>query len=216
MVRRLILACTLCYAARAGAQTIVRGNATGPTANNWIGVSMGIQQGFTVDDGKTNTNWQFSGGEQFALSLEHSLSPGISVGVEFGHTASTLTYSAEPEAVGVSAVCFISCTATASMNQYLAVFHGGTGFALHQVFEGAAGITTFSSFTARANGAALPPTGTETAPTLELGYGFAYAMSERTMIELVEEGQAIFVQDRTAGSSLPLLLTTRISFRVGL
>src|SRR5258708_37739391 len=48
----------------------------------WISAGVGLDQGFTVIDGKTNSRWEFGTPRQYHGTLEKTVSPGATLGVQ--------------------------------------------------------------------------------------------------------------------------------------
>lgn len=216
MIRQLMLTTALCCVGHLDAQTVVAPTSDGPDAPYWVSITLGFQEAFTIADGSTNTEWRFADAQSYSATVERRLASDLSVGLLFSHTPSTLTYVAEPAATNVPSECAIPCPATASVNQFAAVVHKGNGRGLHQVFEGSLGVTTVSVMKAKVTGNPLPPGTTSTAPTGTIAYGFGYALSDKALLEFVEQGQLILPSHRTAGTSAPRTLATLITFRLGL
>lgn len=179
-MRRLpfALACLL-VAADARAQSMrQRFPVSAPTA--WVTGGVGSQDGWTVVDGKTGSQWQFGNSTQYAASLEKSVSNGISLGLR-GTTATVpMTYS------GLGG----TSDADVKVSQAFATLHAASPGQFHTVLEFSAGATIYSNFKTRGAGTTLPPDSPDSDFSYAYGYGAGYALSSTFALDVVRESNS--------------------------
>ena len=118
VIRRI--ACVVLIAATAaplGAQ-ISRGRQGGFAAGPeyWVGLSYGYMDGLTLNDGHSNSIWQFRYTSQLRATLEKTISGGVSVGASAGFSNPRLSYIGR----SVGDPCGATCQADAQVTQYMA------------------------------------------------------------------------------------------------
>jgi hypothetical protein len=212
-VPRLITRITLSFAvvstlaASAGAQIVGR-RTQSRKVPNWVGVSVGIVQGFGVIDGSTSSTWDFGSGLEYAARFEHPISAGaFALGVQ-------ASWARLP--VGYSSGSF-SGDAKADIRQLLAVLRYGSGYGFHPVYELSGGMIGFSNF----RSADMPQVDISTSadydPKFSLGYGFGFGLSPTSSIEIVQELGTILHQ-RTglsaSQSNYPRIYVTRLGGKI--
>ena len=187
----------------------------------WISASAGFLQPNTVNDGTTQSEWDFGSGIQYRASLERGIANQSSIGVAGTYAPSMpLTY--------YSAATCGSCDAHATISSIGAFFHAGGGLGLFQVLEVTVGLTHYGSFTADEAQAsplplagstrALPPEGGDSDFSFGLGYGFGYGLSARTHIMLVQDATQVLHQSEGLSgnaSRSSTHYTTRLGLRIG-
>jgi hypothetical protein len=174
---------------------------------NWAGVSIGITQGYTVNDGTTNASWSFGSGIEYAGRFEHPTSSGISLGAQASYANMPLSYS--------GAAC--SCNAHATVTQFLGVVHYGQGYAFHPIYELTAGAIGFGNFRNDATSTRFAGASTDYDFKIGLGYGLGFGLSPSAAIEVVQElGTVLHQRDNLSGSSssYPRLLVTRLGGKI--
>lgn len=183
MFRRIVWAGAMLVAAadarQAAAQIYPRApRGQGLTAADyWVGVSYGLFELGTYQDGKTNTTWQFGYTSELAATLEKSLSAGSAVGVMAGFASPRLNYFPSNTFLDCSAG---NCTARADVTQILGTgrIGGGLyGFRSSLVLE--AGATQFSNFRDQATGDKLPGGGSWDL-TFGTGYDLGISVAQKT------------------------------------
>jgi len=193
---------------------IIRRPARSAEPPAWVGLGIGLTQGFDVADGSTGSTWNFGSSVQYRASLEKRVQGGATIGVSANFASVPLTYTGG----GVSG-CPAGCDASANLTQVLGLFRAGGGLGFHQVIELAGGATAYSNFHAQSGGAKLPPTGSDIDATFAFGYGFGFGFSPGTEIAVTQEFSTA-VHQRTGLSAsennLPRIYTTRFGLRVGL
>jgi hypothetical protein len=180
----------------------------------WVSLSLGFMQPFTVRDGTTRSTWEFSSAVQLRAAYEQRIRHGGAIGLAAGFATVPLTYYAGVPRPG----CGNACDAEASVTQVLATFRSGGSLGFHQLFELAIGGTGYGSFRQTEGGAALPPDGTDIDLTVAIGYGFGYGMSPSTHFFVVQDvGTALHQRTGLTAreSSFPRIYVTRIGARVG-
>jgi hypothetical protein len=202
-IRAGMLIGALAWAQVAGAQ-IMRRPVT-PKPVNWVGVNLGIVQGYTITDGSTNATWSFGSGIEYGVRLEHSLPSGISIGAQAAFSDASLGYS--------SASC-ANCDAKANVRQLVGLLHFGRGYSFHPVYELAAGAIGYSNFSRADDGAIkLGTNKTDYDFKLSLGYGLGFGVTPSTSIEIIQEfGTVLHQRDGLSGSSssFPRVYVTRL------
>jgi hypothetical protein len=186
---------------------IVRRPAVVSRPVNWAGVSLGITQGYTIDDGTTGASWSFGSGIEYAGRIEHPTSSGISLGVQASYANMPLSYSGP--------AC--SCNAHATVTQFLGVVHYGQGYAFHTVYELTAGAIGFSNFRDDASSTRFAGAATDYDFRIGLGYGLGFGLAPNASLEVVQElGTVLHQRDNLAGSSssYPRVLVTRLGGKI--
>ena len=217
MIRRI--ACAVLIAATAaplGAQ-ISRGRQGGFAAGPeyWVGLSYGYVDGLTLNDGHSNSIWQFRYTSQLRATLEKTISGNVSVGASAGFSNPRLSY------IGRSTgdPCGATCQADAQVTQYMAFVRTGGGLGFHALGNLEAGVTEFSKFRDRTTGTSLAPTGSSYDFTFGLGGGFGYGISQNTDLYIGEQWDLVLhPQGDVTGaqsSSAPRVSTFRAGARVG-
>jgi hypothetical protein len=159
-------------AAGAGAQS----RRTVSTASNYsVGLAYGLQDGISITDGATNTQWTFGYTSQIRATLDMRVAQLLTLGVAAGFSNAPLTYTT----LDGSGACGLSCQAHASITQYLATaqFGRGRGTGVMNQFELEGGVTKFADFHDDATNTALPPTAPGFDPSFGVGDRFGYAFS---------------------------------------
>lgn len=186
----LTAALALLTAAPAAAQVIRFPTRQDPSA--WASLSAGVLQfQEVVDDGTTETAWNFETTAQLRASLERSRGGGTSYGVVGTYARPSLCYT---QAVGGGGL--VNTNATATVSSVSAVFRAGGGAGLHQVIEVSGGARYYSGFDASgaSQGAGrLRPDG-DWDPIASLGFGFGYPLGQRAAVTLVQDAEFVFHQ----------------------
>jgi hypothetical protein len=184
-----------------------------PTA--YASASIGLYQLATVNDGTTQSTWNFGDAAQWRVSLEKPLQGTSAIGVAATFARVPLTYRSFGSGTGCA-----SCDADASVTQILAMFHnGGSTLGFYQVLEIAAGATAYSSFRQRDTGTRLPPTSPDFDLTFSFGYGFGFGLTQNLQMQIVQDfGLALHQSTGLAGgeSRTAQLYVTRIGARYAL
>jgi hypothetical protein len=213
-VRRTVLALAILAALplhAADAQIIRTGRIGLREPKTWVSGGVGLQQGWTVTDGTTQTAWRLSDGQTLFASIDRVLTGGISLGVRASRARVSLDYipldgSARRDA-------------DANVSQALAVLHIATGRGLHSVIELGAGATIYSGFRERGSGADLPPSGADGDFTFVLGYGIGYTFSRSFQLDVVQDLATAMHQKAGLGAgddSSVRISSTRLVARLGL
>jgi hypothetical protein len=145
-----------------------------------------VSAGFAVDplveDGATESVWDFGTGYPMRASLEHSLGSGLSAGVAASYMRVPLVYSS-----AISSACS-ACNAHATLSTYGAVLHGGGGRpGLGQAFELFLGAMQYANFERDSPRTSLPPSSANIDFMFSVGYGFGYSFSNAFRLELMQE-----------------------------
>jgi len=217
--RHALRACgmtVLLLSARLDAQIIRRPRAQTRTPSAWAVGTLGLFVATAVDDGSTNSRWEFGNAPQFGVSLEAPLQGGGSSTYGIAGTIARvpLTYVS-----GSDPLC-TTCDADGLVSQLLLTFHnGGASIGFYQVFEFSAGITMFSNFQQRGSRRKIGPPGIDADPTFGLGYGFGYALSRMAQVQVVQNfGVNIHQRTNLPGGAQTTsgMYVTRIGIRYGL
>lgn len=218
-MRRLALVLMLVAASVADAQVVIRGGRSSIAPKAWLGLSAGLVQAATVNDGSTNSQWDFGSATSYRASYEAVVQPGVTFGIAGGYASTPLLYTGGPATAG-STSCPAGCNAKANVMQLLGIVHaGGDGIGFHQVFEATGGLTAYTNFKTQDGGELLAPTRRDTDLSFSLGYGFGFGVTPTSSIEIVQElGLSIHQKTGLAANSnnVPRSSTTRISWRIGL
>jgi hypothetical protein len=184
--RFLPLAALALLAQSAEAQIIrVPKNTSGEPAF-WGSAAIGLLQLQAIDDGRSQSRWDFGSAVQYRASLEYAISRGNSVGVSGTFSRAPMTYRAfsVPVPLPGGGSC-LDCDAKADVTSLAATFHAGGGLGFHQVIELSAGALMYRNFKTD-DGEELPPE-RDTDFTFALGYGFGYTVNRTFQINLVQD-----------------------------
>lgn len=212
MPRRLLAAAFVLAATTspAHAQSAQRGPVP-PTFyfSGWVGYA---QRG-VVDDGSTQSSWDFGSTAEYRASIEYALGNESSLGVAGTYAKMPLRYTDAGTTPGGCG----DCDADATVQSLMALFHIGGRPGFHQVIELGAGITQYRDFTARGTGRTLPPSN-DTDFAFAVAYGFGYGLGGSTAIQLMQEyANAIHQREGLPGNARNNVrqYTTRIGVRFG-
>lgn len=191
-------------------------------APTWfVSGSIGTFNGQGVDDGNTNSRWDFGNRTswQYRASLEKSIQNSSSIGVVASYVHVPFLYEGNSPVgfAGSGATCS-SCDAHLDMETLAAVFHAGGGLGFHQVIEVAAGATAYRNLKRDADGAALAPSGGDVDGSFSLGYGFGFGLTEESEVVLVEDYGIVLHQGTnlpTGASNTNTVRSLRIGIRFG-
>ena len=192
-----------------------------PEPSTWFTAGVGLFTGNEVNDGVTESTWDFGNSTNFQYrgSLERSIGNQSSFGIVGTYVRVPFSYTSSPLAPPPgTATCPTSCDARLDMMALSALYHIGGGRGFHQVLEGTAGMVWYRNLTRESDGAALPPTGGNLDPILSIGYGFGYGLSANTHINLVQDlGIALHEKKGLANgvSNTNSVRTLRFSARFG-
>lgn len=213
MYRFAYLALALGVAAPASAQVFRFQSA--PSA--WLGLGVGAFNANEVADGKTGTVWDFGDvtTAQYRLSLEKALRGQSAFGLTGTYVRSPIIYRGNP---ATPETCVPTCDAHVDLYGLYATFHAGGGLGFHHVLDAGAGVMSYQNFRRDSDGAKLAPSA-ERDFSFIVSYGFGYAISPRTDVNIVQEyGFTIHESEGTAsGASNTLRFSnTRLALRFGL
>jgi hypothetical protein len=155
----------------------------------WITGGIGFFTGNGVNDGVTESTWDFGNATnfQYRASLERPIGNQLSFGVVGTYVRIPFIYSSTALVPPSDGETCTSCEAHLDMMTLSAIFHAGGGIGFHQVIEGTAGVAWYRNLTRDSDGAALAPTDGNLDPIFSFGYGFGYGLSENTHINLVQD-----------------------------
>ena len=214
MRRLLLLALATLITPAASAQIIRRGGMPFQEPTTFVSFGVGLLQPWSVNDGSTNSVWDFSDATQFAVSLERNLGGGAAVGVRGTTARVPLRYTS---VIGGDAIS--GTDADANVSQLLGSLHIASGGQFHTVLELSAGATAYYNFRARGSDASIGPRGADTDFSFGFGYGVGYNLTPRFSVDVVQD-QITTLHQKTglsAGQSSSARLTaTRIVARFGL
>jgi len=146
---------------------------------NWASAGVGLQQGWTVTDGTSDSRWDLGDSQTYFLGVEHAVMGGVTVGVRASTASTSLRYFFRGTGIVTDA--------DARVSQALGVVHITSGRPLHSVIELGAGATFYSGFKQRGTGAELEPRTRDTDFTFVLGYGIGYAFSRSFQLDVVQD-----------------------------
>jgi hypothetical protein len=198
---------------------IIRGRVGSLEPPAWMDASIGLILPGTIRDGNSQAAWDFGSGTLYRVALTKTVPGSGAIGVAFGYARTPLKYRRfDPIASGGSTTCLSDCSADATIMQAMATLHGGDGRGIHGVYELSIGLTSYSSFASREDGSKLGPASNDFDLTFLAGYGFAYTMSSRSEIELMQ-GFTTSVHQKggldVADGNLPRSAITRLGVRFG-
>lgn len=198
----------------AHAQIIRTGRLGARDPKLWISGGIGLQQGWTVTDGTTQTRWRLSDGQAYFAAVDRPITGGVSLGVRASTARVSVDYtSTDPLAFSGSR------DADATISQGLAILHITSGRDLHTVIELGAGATIYSGFRERGTGIDLPPDKADADFTFVLGYGIGYSFSNTFQVDVVQDLATALHQKTglSAGDDSSVRLSgTRLVARFGL
>lgn len=205
----LLVSLSLLAATTSGAQVMRRGHLADGPPTAWASLGAGVENGWTVTDGSTGTQWQFGTATQYQASLEKALS-GATLGLRGTTSLAPLYYANTSSGTGEDA--------DARVSQLFLALHvaGARGF--HTVIELDAGATLYSGFRSRATGRQLAPS-SDADFTFAFGYGAGYGFSNRFTVEVVQDITEVLHQRTGLGAgsqSGSRMSSTRLMGRFGL
>ena len=213
-VSHATLAVILVLAAGASIAEAQVGRRPAPT-QDWVAGGVTVNEGFTIRDGATGSQWTFDSGLGYWAAIEHLTQAGIVVGLQAGHSTPTLLYTTNTASGTVD--CTLGCAATGTVRQIMGLLKTGNSYGTHQVIEVTAGATAFSNFKQQTTNTPLGSTKTDYDFSFALGYGLSYSMSPSASIEVLQEIGTIMhsTTDLPVGSrNYPRVGTTRVGARI--
>lgn len=185
-VTALVLVALAGFAGSANAQIRRQQAPQGPPAY-WLSAGVGAFSANNVSDGDSQTTWDFGNATtpQYRASLEKAFSNGIAVGLAGTYVKAPLrlTEFGIPNDPGpTTGSCTASCDAEANVYSLHVNFEAGGGIGFHQVYGASAGMTRYSNFRRKSDGATLPPGADVNAVSGTFTYGFGYSFSPRTTV----------------------------------
>ena len=186
-----------------------------PDPSFWVSASVGLFNANEVNDGETNSTWDFgeASNTQFRVSLEKAFQGSASIGATATYVRVPFTYTGPLRTESCS-----GCAAHLDAISLGASFHVGGGTGLHQVLEGSAGVLQYRNLRRDSDGGELAPVGGNIDPYFTFGYGFGYAFNPAMQVSVVQDfGLALHERGGlTSGVSNTLRQRTiRLNFRYG-
>jgi hypothetical protein len=180
----------------------------------YLSTSIGFSVSDVVNDGKTDSRWDFGSGAQYRASLEVGMGAQSGIGLTFTHARMPMVYSSgqTPAPNGCA-----RCDAHANIQTAAASFHAGGGAGFHQEIELSVGALRFSKFTIDQNDAELPPNA-DTDFFFSVGYGFGYGFSNNFDLFVIQDyANSIHQRSGLAGNARANAqhYTTRLGVRLG-
>ncbi len=216
----LVLVALVAGADTADAQIRRQQAAQGPPAN-WISIGVGAFSANGVSDGESQSTWDFYNATslQYRASLEKAFSSGIALGLVGTYVKAPIRYSNFGSGPGGTApACRTPCDAEVNVYSLGISFESGGGEGFHQVYAANAGMTRYSDFRRKSDGADLAPANAVNELSGVFSYGFGYGFSPRTrIVGVVDLGLVYHSRDGLTGDQRNTLLprTYRISLRQG-
>lgn len=214
MRRLLLLALATLITPVAGAQIIRRGGMPFQQPTTFVSFGVGLLQPWIVNDGTTNSVWEFSDATQFAVAVERNFGGGASFGVRGTTARVPLRYTSVVGGDGV-----FGMDSDGSVSQLLGSLHVASGSQLHTVLELSAGATVYYNFRARNSDASVGPRNADTDFSFGFGYGVGYNFTPRFSVDVVQDQLTTLHQKTGLGageSTSARLTTTRLIGRFGL
>jgi hypothetical protein len=182
----IVFVLLLMYAPSLAAQRRIPGMRTAESAT-WVTAGIGFFTGNGVNDGVTESTWDFGSSTNFQYrgSLERSMGSQSSFGIVGSYVRVPFIYTSA--ALVPPPESCTRCEAHLDMMTLSASFHSGGGLGFHQVIEGNAGMAWYRNLKRDSDGGALAPTGGNLDPIFSFGYGFGYGLSQNTQINLVQD-----------------------------
>jgi hypothetical protein len=198
----------------------------------WMSGSIGTFNAGAVDDGTTQTRWDFgrTTSWQYHVSIEKAFQTSSAIGIIGGYAHVPFTYRytgpitpscPSCNVTGASTTTGVICgTCDAHMNveSLAATFHTGGGLGFHQVLEVSAGATAYRNLTEDADGSMLAPKNGDVDGSIFLGYGFGFGLSETSEVVLVQDYGIVLHQGQnlpTGSSNTNTIRSLRLGLRVG-
>jgi hypothetical protein len=180
--------------------------------STWISGGIGLFNGNGVNDGSTNSSWDFGNATtpQYRLAIEQVVGRSTSIGAATTYTHVPFTYLGS-EGCG-------ECAAHLDMVTLGATIRYGAGPGLHQVLEGTAGVVDYMNLKRDVDKTKLPPTGGNVDPYFVFGYGFGYTFNPQMEISIVQDfGLGLHERDGLTSEDSNTLRqrTLRLNFRYG-
>ena len=155
----------------------------------WLGGGLGFFTGNGVNDGRTNSTWDFGSSTnfQYRLSLEKAIANQSSFGVVGTYVKVPFIYSSTAVVPPSGAATCGSCEAHLDMMTVALTFHAGGGPGFHQVIEASGGVAQYTNLKRDSDDATLAPPDGNIDPIFAFGYGFGYGFNNNTQINLVQD-----------------------------
>jgi hypothetical protein len=213
IVSNATLTVILLLATRAGIAEAQLGRQSSPP-QDWVAGGVTVNQGFTLRDGASESQWTFDSSLGYWASIEHPTQPGIVIGLQGSYARPTLLYTTNtaPDALD----CSLGCAATGTVRQLMGLLKTGNSYGTHPVMEVSAGVTAFSHIAEQTTNTLLGPAKTDYDFSFALGFGLSYSMSTTSALEVIQEIGTIMhsTTDLPVGSrNYPRVGVTRIGAR---
>ncbi len=186
--------------------------------STWFTAGVGLFTGNGVNDGATQSAWDFGSSTnfQYRASLERSIGNQSAIGLVGTYVQVPFNY--ESSALVPPPESCTRCEAHLDMMTLSATFHMGGGRGIHQVVEANGGVVWYRNLTRDSDGGTLAPTGGNMDPIFSIGWGLGYGLSENTTINLVQDyGIALHEKKGLANgvSNTNTIRALRLSARFG-
>ena len=206
----LVLPALLAAPARGDAQILQTRRTADPRL--WLSVGPSMYQSQSINDGQSNTVWQFGTGIQYRGALELGIGGGTAVGVTATWARMPMTY------YSTSVACDNGCDGDVTMRGLALGFHaGGSEQGLHQVIEATAGVNEFTAFDIDGGDAAIADR-SDLDFAFTIGYGIGFQLNPRLQIGLVQDVGVIWHQKEglpADASNIAQQRVTRLTVRFG-
>lgn len=214
-VSNATLTVILALATQAGIAQAQIGRRPVSATQDWLAGGVTVNQGFTLQDGVTDSRWAFDSGIGYWAAIEHPTQTGILIGLQGSYATPTLLYTTNTASGPVD--CTAGCAATGTVRQFMGLVKYGNSYGTHPVIELTAGATGFSHFRQQTTNTPLGPATTHYDFSFAVGYGLGYSLSPTASIEIVQEIGTVMhsITDLPVGSrNYPRLSTTRVGAKV--
>lgn len=184
----------------------------------WMSGSVGTFNAGAVDDGATQSRWDFGGTTswQYHVSLEKAFQTSSSIGIIGGYAHVPFVYRGGI-LTGAGPTC-TACDAHMDIESLAATFHTGGGLGFHQVLEVSAGATAYRNLKQDTGGGSLAPRNGDVDGSIFLGYGFGFGLTQDSEVVLVEDYGLVLHQNTnlpTGSSNTNTIRSLRVGLRVG-
>ena len=199
----------------AGAQS--GSDAPEPIVN--ISIATGVLVLQDIEDGPSNSRWDFGVIRQHRASIDRSIGNNTSVGLTLGYAALPMHYEQLRPGQVTQLACNQRCTANADLWTLGATLRVVSGTSLHHLIELNAMVNQFSNFREEETNAKLAPLDGDRDVLFTAGYGFGWAASRHFQIALI--GDVGFTVHTRAGRESDLnrvnqLVMARLMVRSGI
>jgi hypothetical protein len=173
----------LATAIEAGAQAEAEEDTWKPIVNVTVGMGMVVLQ--TIEDGPSNSRWDFGRIHQYRVTIDRSVSADTQLGFTIGYAPIQVRYAILRQAGASNAACRPGCEADAELWTYGATLRVEAGRRVVNVIELNAMMNHYSNFRTAESDIRLAPLDGDKDVVFTAGYGFGFAASRRFQVNLM-------------------------------